>query len=175
MNAFTRTQVFSKTLTDGRTATVDIVTQNRGPRMRPMVYAIAFVDGKKLDDMNVTPIWRRPAGLPPEYTAKIGALMLTTAEAAFIQDKVQAAWSTPTLFEQRTSLVERVSDAGDDWTDAKNTCMEGGGDWDAANAAGEVYTEALATLDAFNAEHPEIIAELEAERSERVRRLIESD
>ncbi|MEV0296995.1 hypothetical protein [Nocardia sp. NPDC050710] len=156
----------TKTLSDGRTA---VVTVTPG-------CTTVHVDGKAYGT-HAGPhhvFYRRP-GVPEDFVAAIGRVLLTAEEAAQIQaawDEAQARWPRD-LRADRAILVHRVRCAEQEWSDAHSRRMDEG-DWgdpfcdDDTNEAR--IEKARAELAAFDREHAELVAQLAAEHAAAVER-----
>lgn len=158
----------TKTLRDGRIATVAVTVEDGA------VVVTTRRDGKELHS-GWTPPRHRP-GLPEGHVAAVGPLALTQAEA----DTVQAAYdqaeaSLPRdLHAERRALVGAVLTAEDVWSDTRayeHDHSDGSGRQFRHDAANEQrIKDAQGALCTFDAEHPEIKAEVDAKRAQDVER-----
>lgn len=143
-------QALSKKLRNGATATVTIQT------IGGSLCTVATVAGKTVGTHAGAhhAITNRPAGLPAEYVAAIGQLMLTQAEADQISAAYRAAVA-PDLAEDRRQLLSAWDAEYDAWqTKTERNYAQGRGPASTAKR-----DAARAALDAFDAAHPEIVAE----------------
>lgn len=156
----------TKTLRDGRTATVTVTTDNHG-----VVYTEATVDGKSLGS-HVGPHHRRP-NLPAGHVAAVGRLALTPEEAAYVEDAYRTARATAStlpvpLTEQRHRLNDILRAAVLDRSEAQESA------WDDFDGGGNPFSlhpgfdQAIETaqrgLTQFDRAHPEI-REAEVQRA----------
>jgi hypothetical protein len=165
---------FTKTLRDGRTATV--AADEHGSFIK------AFIDGKEVygGTLGVAP---KLPGIPPEMTRRAGPILLTEAEYDQIRAIQAAAWqawlATPEgraadLRAQREALVRAVNAAGGAWADARASAQDNDtmgayfGGQDVRDQA--AITEAEQALDVFDGAHPEIADEIRRQREADVTR-----
>ncbi|MBF6333582.1 hypothetical protein [Nocardia transvalensis] len=156
----------TKTLSDGRTAVVTVT---------PTITKV-HVDGTEYGShMGPHHAFVRRPGIPDNIVAAIGRVLLTADEAA----QVQAVWDQAQaqrprdLRGERAALAHQLRCAEQEWSAAHNRRMDEG-DWpdpfhdDAANE--RAITAARDALTAFDAEHPEIAAQLAADRDAAIAR-----
>lgn len=89
-----------------------------------------------------------------------------------------AAALPPTLEQQRRSLVYAVAGAGDEWSAARERAFNADGTgtaWTRVNTLHAKIKDAEATLAAFDAAHPEILAAIKAEEAEAAERFLRAD
>jgi hypothetical protein len=165
-------EALRKTTRDGRTAIVTIERFENGGGL----CTVARREGQQLGS-HCGPHHFAP-NLPAGYVAAIGRLALTQAEA----DQVSTAWQEAIaalprdLHAERRSLGLRIAGATDQWTADRAAAMDAEDEEptmvaverDRANEAR--IEEAVAALAAFDAEHPEVRAEVERRRDEQVAR-----
>lgn len=111
---------------------------------------------------------REPKGEITHYVVKLG---LTTAEAEAIEAAFRAACA-PSLRDQRSALSLKLQGLRDDQTAAfeRGHASDGSAAYAAAQAFDGRIAEAERALEAFDAEHPEVMAEIRAEKAERAAR-----
>ncbi|WP_280426436.1 hypothetical protein [Nocardia carnea] len=156
----------TKTLSDGRTAVVTVT---------PTTTQV-HVDGAEYGNhMGPHHAFVRRPGIPDNIVAAIGRVLLTKEEAAQVKtvwDQLQARRPRD-LRSERDALTHSLRCAEQEWSAAHNRCMDDG-DWpdpfhaDAANE--RAITAAADALAAFDRDHPEIAAQLAAERDAAVAR-----
>ncbi|WP_435108089.1 hypothetical protein [Nocardiopsis synnemataformans] len=172
------TTALTKAVRDGRTATVEVVhTQQALPHGRrdDSVQLVARLDGEQVGTSTAL---SHPRNLPDGFVASIGVLALTQAEA----DQVEAVLSQvkagvpEDLWETRAHLVERLSAARDIAADAVGRAHDAGaldpylsprGDRDRHERD---IADAQRALAEFDARHPQVVADLRAQRADDVQR-----
>jgi len=170
MNAAT---ILTKTLRDGREATVTI-----GDSSGRICLTARIVGAGPLGS-HAGPTHEATGGAPAGYRA-VGKLALTPAEADTVDAAYRAAVAAlpRDLRGERDTLINRINAAedasADDRADAWDR-FDGGGNpfqHDASNEAR--IAERRDALAAFDAEHPEIAAEVATETRAMVQRAIEN-
>lgn len=165
---------FTKTLRDGKTATVAACEHGS--------FISAFIDGKEVYSGTLAVAPKRP-DIPPEMTRRAGPVLLTEAEhdeIRALQEAARQEWlATPeghaaSLKAQREALVRAVNAAGNAWTDARAAAQDNdtmsayfGGQDERDQAA---ITKAGQALARFDAAHPEIADEIRRQREADVTR-----
>ncbi len=168
----TATIALTKTLRDGREATIAVGA------IYGRVCLTARI-GREQISCHAGPTHEATGGAPAGYRA-VGKLALTPGEA----DTVDAAYHAAVaalprdLRAERDTLINRINAAEAAWADDRAAAwdrFDGGGNpfrHDAANEAR--ITERRDALAAFDAEHPEIVAEVATETRAMVQRAIEN-
>ncbi len=154
MLGVTNTIALEKTLRDGRRATVTVTPGGRTQ---------SWIEGELLGSHYGPHHWfARDPGIPEEYVAAVGPLLLTAEEAA----QVQAAYDRVRVIKrdldtERDLLVRSLAGAEDDWAHARADRLDSG-DWADPLAIDPVHEarveEAAAALVAFDTAHPGIVA-----------------
>ena len=165
--------ILTKTLRDGRKATVTI--GDSGGR----VCLTARIIGAGPLGSHAGPTHEATGGAPAGYRA-VGKLALTPDEADAVDAAYRAAVAAlpRDLRVERDTLVSRINAAEAVWADDRAAAwdrFDGGGNpfrHDAANEAR--ITERRDALATFDAEHPEIVAEVATETRAMVQRAIEN-
>jgi len=165
--------ILTKTLRDGRKATVTI--GDSGGR----VCLTARIVGAGPLGSHAGPTHEATGGAPAGYRA-VGKLALTPDEADAVDAAYRAAVAAlpRDLRVERDTLVSRINAAEAVWADDRADAwdrFDGGGNplrHDAANEAR--ITERRDALATFDAEHPEIVAEVATETRAMVQRAIEN-
>ncbi|MFY7068942.1 hypothetical protein ACOQFV_24055 [Nocardiopsis changdeensis] len=171
------TTALTKRTRDGRTVRVEVVHTVRPTDLgrQDDVVLIASLDGVELGRG-----WAltHPRDLPAGATAALGRAAFTAAEAAQIEAALKAVRSTvpPNLEQARAHLVEALRAAQDIATEAAGRAHDAGeldpylsprGD---SGRHEQAVTDALQALEAFDREHPELVAALERRRRQDVLR-----
>jgi len=165
--------ILTKILRDGREATVSV--GDSGGR----VCLTARIVGAGPLGCHTGPTHEATGGAPAGYRA-VGKLALTPNEADTVDAAYRAAVAAQPrdLRGERDTLVNRINAAEGAWADDRAAAwdrFDGGGNPFRGDAANEVriheHRDALA---AFDAEHPEIVAEVATETRAMVQRAIEN-
>jgi hypothetical protein len=165
---------FTKTLRDGRTATVTPIAGTGFVR--------AAIGGKEVYSGTLAVAPKLP-NIPAEMTRRAGPVLLTEAEYDQIRAIQAAAWqawlATPEgraadLKAQRESLLRALNAAGDAWTSGRADAQDNDS-MDAYYAGQDAQDQAAITaaeraLADFDAAHPEIAAEIRRQREADVAR-----
>lgn len=165
--------VLTKTLTDGRTATV-----TRHVPQPHETMAIAWdvaIDGQPYTSGN-TYMHRKPGGKPTELVKVVGSggviLLLTDEEDAALQAVLTAeheAWKL-TPRGQRAELLLALDIAYGKSETAGINAQDHEASWNPVMTAEAEVKAAEEALDAFDALHPDLVAELKAKEDEATER-----
>jgi len=148
-------------------------------------YAAAYIDGREVSDTARTPLdeisaaqaERLPAAFRGGY--RIGPVALTRAEGEQIRaaaEAARAAWeASPAgqhakLVAERRWLADCLAGAREEAAFRADRAWERGDEEAGVDREDAAVRAARAELLAFDARHPEIVAELQAERAERAER-----
>lgn len=149
--------MFSKTLSDGRTATVT----RKGGTWSVQVNGQHYTTGT----LHELP---EPKGPATHVIGSRKVIGFTAAEAAELQqtlDTERAAYlATPAG--QRTALAADLDLASGAWSTAREHAADTG-DWSKVKPAADRMDAAEAALNAFDAAHPDLVAALQADRQAR--------
>ncbi|MER5649572.1 hypothetical protein [Streptosporangium sp. NPDC002524] len=164
----------TKTLSDGRTATITRHTPQ--PHDTIAISWDVSIDGTPYTSGNIhhRP---KPDGKPGEVVKAIGTgkvLLLTDAEAAQLQAvlDVERQAAAPTPRSQRAELAAAVQAAYDQASSARADVQDNEAPWGPVTAAEGAATAAEEALEAFDAEHPDLVAELQAEEDKATERAL---
>jgi len=150
-------------------------------------YATAYIDGREVSDTGRTPLDEisaaQAARLPTAFRDgyRIGAVALTRAEGEQIRaaaEAARAAWdASPAgqhakLVAERRWLADCLAGAREAAAFHAERAWERGDEEAAVIREDAAVRAARAELLAFDARHPEIVAEIEAERSARAARSV---
>jgi len=148
-------------------------------------YAAAYIDGREVADTARTPLDEiseaQAARLPAAFRGgyRIGAVALTRAEGEQIlaaAEAARAAWdSSPagqhaTLVAERRWLADCLAGAREEAAERTDRAWERGDEEAGVIREDADVRAARAALLAFDAAHPEIVAEHQVERAERAER-----
>ncbi|GAA3517687.1 hypothetical protein FHR32_000861 [Streptosporangium album] len=157
----------TKTLTDGRTATITRHTHQ--PHEMMAIHWDVSIDGQPYTSGNIH-LRPKPDGRQGEMVKAIGSrkvLQITDEEAATLQtvlDAEREAWEK-TPKGQRTELVTALEIAYGKAETASINAQDHEASWGPVMAAEAEAEAAEKALDAFDALHPDLVAEREAEHA----------
>lgn len=178
-----RKEIFTKTAANGKLISIRMETAWDGPTLT------VYVDGKYVRASHevtlISPALRRHGGYPAHITHVVANVGLTSEDAIIVESAfvpLKEAWEqrpevvTAHLREKRNALVLAVQGAQDALIGARADCFD---DEHSSSNLGTVTEAGMAdikaarsALAAWDREHPEIIAQIEAERKADVERHI---
>jgi hypothetical protein len=136
---------------------------------------VILINGQKHGSADIiNPLGKSQGEITHWIGPSTGAVGLTTAEATILRDYQRTPTQEPTLRDQRRDLIARIQGCYDEAQAAKNHEMDsgqaGGAGWRKAKEW-EIKAETITgELKAFDVAHPEVLAGIEVERAESIKR-----